>query len=254
VNSLNPMMRDKDRAENQLRPIKIRRRFTRAAPGSVWIQAGRTTVLCTASVEERVPPWMAGKGRGWITAEYNMLPGSTNPRRPRDRQKVDGRTTEIQRLIGRSLRAVTQTAALGERTITVDCDVLEADGGTRTLSITGALIALVDAVRSIKDLPDENQYPLADSVAAVSVGIVDGRALLDLDYQEDFAATVDMNVVMTGGGQFVEVQATGEEATFTDQQLAAMLKLARAGVGELSDLQRKALGRNWPFEGIRRGG
>jgi len=239
-------MRHDNRQADQLRPIKIKRRFTKSSPGSVLIQAGRTTVLCAASIEPSVPPWMAGRQRGWATAEYSMLPGSTSPRKRRDRgAKLDGRTTEIQRLVGRSLRAVVDLAALGERTIAVDCDVLEADGGTRTLSITGAFIAVVDALR--KELPRGAELPLGDSVAAVSVGIVDGRPVLDLDYEEDFAATVDMNVVMTGGGQFVEVQGTGEEATFSDKQLSVMLKLARSGICELAEIQRKTLGKQWPF-------
>jgi len=237
------------RALDELRAVKIKRRFTRQAPGSVLYQSGGTTVLCTASVDAAVPPWLAGKGKGWITAEYNMLPGSTSPRKRRDRAgKVDGRTTEIQRLIGRSLRAVADLEALGERLITVDCDVLEADGGTRTASVTGGFVALVDAIRCIlRDLPDRDRYPLRDSVAAVSVGIVDGKPTLDLDYEQDFAASVDMNVVMTGKGRFVEVQGTGEEATFTEQQLQAMLKLARRGISQLAEVQRKILGRNWPF-------
>ena len=193
---------------------------------------------------------MQEEQRGWITAEYSMLPGSTTPRKSRDRGgKIDGRTTEIQRLIGRSLRAVVDLTALGPRTITVDCDVLEADGGTRTASITGAFIALVDALRTIKNLPNPNQFPLRDSVAAISVGLVDGRPALDLDYHEDFAAEVDMNIVMTGSGRFVEVQGTGEEATFTDRQLNAMLKLARHGVSELTALQQQALDKDWPFGG-----
>ena len=236
------------RAADQLRPVKIKRRYTRATPGSVLYQAGRTTVFCTASVEEQVPPWLAGQGKGWITAEYSMLPGSTSPRKKRDRGgKIDGRTTEIQRLIGRSFRAVADLEALGERLITVDCDVLEADGGTRTASITGGFIALVDCLTAIRtQLPDPARLPLVDSVAAVSVGIVDQVAQLDLDYQQDFAATVDMNVVMTGGGRFVEVQGTGEEATFTERQLAAMLKLARHGLEQLTEIQRQALGKHWP--------
>jgi ribonuclease PH len=242
-------MRHDHRPPDALRPVKIKRRFTRVSPGSVLIQAGRTTVLCTASVDEGVPAWLSGQGRGWITAEYSMLPSSTRPRRRREREgKREGRSTEIQRLIGRSLRGVADLKALGERTITIDCDVLEADGGTRTASITGALIALVDALRSIrKDLPDPARYPLRDSVAAVSVGLVGGRAVLDLDYAEDFAATVDMNVVMTGSGQYVEIQGTGEEATFTDRQLAAMLKLACEGIARLTGIQRTALGKQWPF-------
>jgi ribonuclease PH len=248
----NPMRHD-GRQPDQLRPIKIKRRFTRTAPGSVLIQAGRTTVLATASVEDVVPPWMAGQGRGWITAEYSMLPGSTTPRKRREREgKLDGRTTEIQRLIGRSLRAVADLTALGQRTITIDCDVLEADGGTRTLSITAALIVLVDALHSIGRGPAEHpsdsmEFPLCDAVAAVSVGIVAGQPLLDLDYEEDSAAAVDMNVVMTGRGRYVEVQGTGEEETFSDEQLAAMLRLARSGIGQLTEIQHKTLGKHWPF-------
>ncbi|MCE9546948.1 MAG: ribonuclease PH [Planctomycetia bacterium] len=235
------------RKADELRPLKIKRKFTRPAPGSVLIQAGRTTVLCTASVDERVPPWLVGKGQGWVTAEYSMLPGSTSPRKSREREgKTDGRTTEIQRLIGRSLRAVIDLSALGERTIAIDCDVLEADGGTRTASITGAFIALCDAVRSVK-LPDPKRHPLTDSVAAVSVGIVDGRPVLDLDYVEDVDAAVDMNVVMTGSGRYVEVQGTGEEATFSDDELAALLNLARGGIRQLVALQKESLGRQWPI-------
>ena len=237
------------RRSDQLRSIKIRRKFTRSAPGSVLFQAGGTTVLCTASVESQVPEWLAGRGKGWITAEYNMLPGSTHPRKRRDRgPKIDGRTTEIQRLIGRSLRAVADLSALGERQITVDCDVLEADGGTRTASISGALVALVDAIRSIRrELPDPSQYPLRDSIAAVSVGIVGGKPMLDLDYAMDFAAAVDMNVVMTGRGRFIEIQGTGEEATFDESELTAMLRLARRGIARLSESQQQALRKDWPF-------
>jgi ribonuclease PH len=237
------------RTASELRPVKIKRHYTRASAGSVLYQAGGTTVLCTASVASEVPPWMKGKGRGWITAEYNMLPGSTSPRKQRDRGgKIDGRTTEIQRLIGRSLRAIVDLDLLGERTLTVDCDVLEADGGTRTASITGAFIALVDAVRSVqKELPDPAKLPLTESVAAISVGIVAGKPVLDLDYAQDVAAAVDMNVVMTGNGRFVEIQGTGEEATFTEAELAALLKLAKAGIAELKEIQRKALGKQWPF-------
>ena len=237
------------RQPTELRPVKIQRHYTRTSPGSVLFQAGGTTVLCTASVENSVPPWMIGKGRGWITAEYNMLPHSTSPRKARERSgKVDGRTTEIQRLIGRSLRAIVDLDALGERSITVDCDVLEADGGTRTASITGAFIALVDALRSVEQgLPDKSRLPLADSVAAVSVGIVAGQPVLDLDYALDVGADVDMNVVMTGSGRFVEIQGTGEEATFGDDDLAALLKLARQGIRQLGDLQKEALGKAWPL-------
>ena len=242
------MARADGRSADELRPVKIKRGFTRSSPGSVLYQSGRTTVLCTVSIEPTVPPWMLGQGRGWITAEYNMLPGSTSPRKRREREKLDGRTTEIQRLIGRSLRAIADLDALGERTIAIDCDVLEADGGTRTASITGALIALVDAVRAIeKQLPDPARLPLRQSVAAVSVGVVSGKPVLDLDYREDADATVDMNVVMTGDGRFVEVQGTGEEATFSESDLHALLKLARGGVAELIEIQSKALGKNWPF-------
>lgn len=264
-------MRHDQRNSDQLRPLTIQRHFTGAAPGSVLIQAGRTTVLCTASVADGVPKWMTGQGRGWLTAEYSMLPGSTTPRKDRDRGgKIDGRTTEIQRLVGRSLRSVVDFTALGERTITLDCDVLEADGGTRTLSITGAWIALVDALHSISPLskatsdaaegcssgvglpseaqkPEPVSFPLLDAVAAISVGIVDGQPILDLDYFEDSDAAVDMNVVMTGAGRFVEVQGTGEEATFTEDELSAMLRLARVGIDRLISAQRMALGNAWPF-------
>jgi ribonuclease PH len=269
-------MRHDNRQPDELRPLKITRQFTGSAPGSVLIQAGRTTVLCTASISEQVPAWMAGRGRGWVTAEYGMLPGSTAPRKARDREgKIDGRSVEIQRLLGRSLRAVVDLDALGERTVTLDCDVLEADGGTRTLSITGAWIALVDALGGAGVPPaaafcaagvpparlecrrdvcattpaagTAARPALLDAVAAVSVGIVDGRPVLDLDYAEDAAAAVDMNVVMTGGGRFIEVQGTGEEATFTEAELSAMLQLARAGIRDLLAAQRAALGEAWPF-------
>lgn len=235
-------------AAAQIRPLKIKRGFTRMSPGSVLIEAGNTRVLCTASVEPKVPEWLKGKGKGWITAEYSMLPHSTRPRKGRERQKIDGRTTEIQRLIGRSLRSVADLAALGERSILVDCDVIEADGGTRTASITGAFVALVDCLRSIQAvLPDPKKFPLADSVAAISVGIVEGKPALDLDYAQDVDADVDMNIVMTGSGRFVEVQGTGEEATFDDAELAALLKLAKGGIRELREAQKKALGKAWPF-------
>ena len=239
------MSRHDGRRPNELRPLKIKRRYTRAAPGSVLITAGRTTVLCTASVENDVPRWLQGQQKGWITAEYNMLPGSTSPRKSR---RTDGRTTEIQRLIGRSLRAVADLEALGERLITVDCDVLEADGGTRTASITGAFVALVDAIRKIqKDLTDPQRFPLNQSVAAVSVGIVAKRPLLDLDYVEDHDADVDMNVVMTGSGRFIEIQGTGEEATFSESELTTLVKLARRGISQLTVAQRKSLGTQWPI-------
>ncbi len=235
------------RKANEIRPVKVKRKFTNQTPGSVLYQCGGTVVLCTASVSEDVPPWMRDSGKGWITAEYNMLPGSTSPRKRRDRSKVDGRTTEIQRLIGRSLRAIANLEALGARQITVDCDVLQADGGTRTASITGGMIALADAIHSIKkELPDPKIYPLRDSVAAVSVGIVNGKPVTDLDYPMDSAATVDMNVVMTGRGQFVEIQGTGEEATFSESELAELIRLARKSISQLTEIQRNAVGKQWP--------
>ena len=239
------MARHDGRKPNQLRELKIKRNFTKNAASSILLQAGKTVVLCTASIEDSVPPWLRGEGKGWVTAEYNMLPGSTSPRK---RRKADGRSTEIQRLIGRSLRAIIDLEALGEQSIVIDCDVLDADGGTRTASITGAYIALVEAISKIsKELPDPKKYPLKDSLAAVSVGIVDGSPVLDLDYIEDAAATVDMNVVMTGKGQFVEIQGTGEEATFSEAELGKLLKHARTGIAELTLAQKKCLGKKWPF-------
>jgi ribonuclease PH len=240
-------MRHDGRKADQLRPLVITRGFTRTAPGSVLVQAGGTTVLCTASIDPKVPEWMAGKGRGWLTAEYNMLPGSTSPRKKREREKLDGRTTEIQRLIGRSLRAVADLDALGERSIVVDCDVLEADGGTRTASITGGFVALVDALFTLRDLLDPARPVLVDSVAAVSVGMVGGAAVLDLDYIEDVDAQVDMNVVMTGQGRFVEVQGTGEEATFSQEELTSLVELAKKGIRQLAGYQRQSLGDRWPL-------
>ena len=236
------------RPRTQLRDVSVKRKFTKSSPGSVLIQAGNTVVLCTASISDHVPPWMEGKGKGWMTAEYSMLPHSTSPRKRRERSKVDGRTTEIQRLIGRSLRAVADLEALGERTLSVDCDVLQADGGTRTASITGAMIAAVDAINSIrKQLPDPSRYPFRDSVAAVSVGVIGGKCVLDLDYELDFAAEVDMNVVMTGRGRFVEIQGTGEEHTFDDAQLAELIKLAKRGIRKLTTAQANSIGSAWPF-------
>jgi len=244
---LSSIIRHDGRAADQLRPLSIQRGFVSNAPGSVLISAGGTSVLCTASVENAVPEWLAGRGKGWLTAEYNMLPGSTRPRRRRERDgKLDGRTSEIQRLIGRSLRAVANLEAIGERTIAVDCDVLAADGGTRTIGITGALVAVVDAIGA-SDVAAAGRFPLAEAVAAVSVGIVEGRAVLDLDYAEDVSAAVDMNVVMTSSGKFVEVQGTAERTTFTDQQLQVMLALARQGITELAAAQRQSLGAAWPW-------
>lgn len=236
------------RAADELRAIIIQRHYTRMSPGSVLISAGMTTVLCTASVEDNLPPWMKNETKGWVTAEYNMLPGSTSPRKSRERSgKVDGRTTEIQRLIGRSLRAVVDLEALGPRMITVDCDVLQADGGTRTLSITGGWIALADAVASLRGLLDPNKPVFRTNVAAISIGIVAGRLLLDLDYSEDHRAEVDTNVVMTGSGEFVEIQGTAEGRTFTQAQLDDQLTLARRGITRLTELQRTALGDAWPL-------
>lgn len=237
------MSRHDGRAANQLRPLTLQRGYTSAAAGSVLVSFGQTTVLCTASVGEDTPPWLAGKGRGWVTAEYNMLPGSTSPRKAR---KTDGRSTEIQRLIGRSLRAGIDLAALGERTITVDCDVLRADGGTRTASITGGWVALVDAVRTITDEEGRPAFtdadsPLGDGVAAISVGLVDGAPVLDLDYPEDSSAAVDMNVVATGGGALIEVQGGGEGATFSRADFDGLLTLALEGLAEVSAAQAAAL-------------
>lgn len=238
-------LRHDGRNPDQLRPLSIERGYTRVAAGSVLVRSGRTTVLCTASVDPSVPPWMAGKGRGWVTAEYGMLPGSTHPRKRRDVGKVDGRTTEIQRLIGRSMRAIVNLDALGERSIYLDCDVLEADGGTRTASITGAFVALVDALASLSDPP---AFPLTDSVAAISVGKIGDACVLDLDYIEDVDAEVDMNVIMTGAGRFVELQGTGEEATFGDEDLSQLLTLAKNGLRQVQAVQREALGERWPWK------
>jgi ribonuclease PH len=231
-----------------IRPVTVQRNFTNKTAGSVLYQCGDTVVLCTASLEDRVPEWMAGRGKGWITAEYNMLPGSTSPRKSRERAgKVDGRTTEIQRLIGRSFRAVADLNKLGERSLTIDCDVLQADGGTRTAAITGGFIALVDAVNSVFAHCPIEDYPLTSSLAAISVGIVEGAASLDLDYARDVKADVDMNVVMTGLGRFIEIQGTGEEATFDDQELATLLSLAKLGIKKLTEIQKNALGASWRF-------
>lgn len=231
------------RQTNQLRSIKIERGFTRYAEGSVLICFGETRVLCNASVEEKVPPFMRGQGRGWVTAEYSMLPRATHTRSVREaaRGKLGGRTMEIQRLIGRALRAVVDFELLGERTIVVDCDVLQADGGTRTAAITGSWIALSDAVEKLLSQGLIKSSPLKDSVAAVSSGIIGGRPVLDLDYEEDSNASVDMNFVMTGDGRFVEVQGTAEEEPFSDTELDALRNLAKQGCHELAQLQLKAI-------------
>ena len=235
------MARHDGRRPSELRPVEITRGYTESAPGSVLIRAGKTLVLCTACWETGVPRWKEGDGSGWVTAEYDMLPGSTSERRRRNRTKVDGRTQEIQRLIGRSLRAVVDLSRLGENTVFLDCDVIQADGGTRTASITGAYVAFCDAVRVARRNRWITGSPVREPVAAVSVGQVSGRALLDLDYEEDVAADVDMNVVMTGSGRYVEVQGTGEEATFTRAELDKLLRLASRGVKQLIELQQKAL-------------
>lgn len=229
------------RTADQLRSVTFKPGYAAKSARSVLVAAGDTVVLCSASVSAEVPPWLAGKGKGWVTAEYNMLPGSTAPRKPRDRQKVDGRTTEIQRLIGRSLRAVVDQEVLGERLVTVDCDVLQADGGTRTASITGGYVALYQALAACNDLSPTGRWPLTDSVAAISAGVVAGEVVLDLDYVEDSTAEVDMNVAMTGRGEFIEVQGTGEGATFSQNQLAARLEVAANGIQRLTSLQQQAL-------------
>ncbi len=230
------------RKPDELRPIKITRGFTKSPAGSVLIQTGDTHVLCTASIEEKVPEWRKELGLGWVTAEYEMLPASTDTRRQRNRGgKIDGRTQEIQRLIGRSLRAVVDMAKLGPRSIWIDCDVLQADGGTRTASITGAYIALVDAVRVLKKKGVIKADPIIDSVAAVSVGLCKGKVLLDLCYLEDKDADVDFNVVVTGRGQYVEVQGAAEAGTFTRAQMDKILKMADKGVQQLRGHQTRAL-------------
>ena len=236
-------MRQNGRGARELRAIQIHRNYTRHAEGSVLIEFGDTRVICTASVEDRVPAFLKGKGQGWLTAEYGMLPRSTGSRMDREatRGKQSGRTQEIQRLIGRSLRAVTALALLGERTVHVDCDVIQADGGTRTASITGAYVALHDAASHLLRNKAISQWPIRDSVAAVSVGIYQGEAVLDLDYTEDSGCDTDMNVVMTGDGGFVEVQGTAEGAVFNRAELDAMIDLAAGGIGRLVELQKAAL-------------
>ena len=237
-------IRTQGRAADALRPVTITRRYTKHAEGSVLVEFGDTKVLCTASVEEKVPQFKRGSGSGWVTAEYGMLPRATNTRSDREaaRGKQSGRTQEIQRLIGRSLRCVFDLAALGERTISLDCDVIQADGGTRTAAITGAFVAAHDAVSWLiaKDLLDAS--PIRGFVAAVSVGIVEGTPLLDLDYVEDSACDTDMNVVMTGAGGFVEVQGTAEGAAFTRDEMGMLLQLADKGIRELIAAQKAALG------------
>lgn len=241
-------MRIDGRSAEEPRRMTLTRQYTRTAPGSVLIEVGDTRVLCSASVEAEVPPFLVGKGKGWLTAEYEMLPCATRPRRRRERTgKVDGRTVEIQRLIGRSLRNIVRLDRLGERTVWIDCDVLDADGGTRTASITGAFVALVDALRAEEGLPSAIDEIIVDSVAAISVGVVDGDVVVDLPYAEDVRADVDMNLVMTGGGRFIEVQGTGEHAPFSAEELSRMLELGKRGIERLTRAQRESLGDAWKW-------
>jgi len=235
--------RSDGRGFKTLRPVKITRNYLKHAEGSVLIQVGDTKVICSASVEERVPPFLRNTGKGWVTAEYSMLPRSTHTRTSRDSLtgRGNGRAFEIQRLIGRSLRSVTDLNGFGERTIWIDCDVIQADGGTRTASITGAYVALVDAFRKMVKNGMIEEVPLKDSVAAISVGKVDGEVLLDLDYEEDSKAEVDMNVVMTGGGRFAEIQGTAEGDAFTKKEMDRLMKIAQSGIKILTRIQKKSL-------------
>ncbi len=234
-------MRTDNRGSGDLRPVEIIPDWLATAEGSALIKVGHTHVLCAATIEDTVPPFLRNAGKGWVTAEYSMLPRATSRRTPREvtKGRPSGRTHEIQRLIGRSMRAVVDTAALGERTVIIDCDVLQADGGTRTASITGAFVALALAVGKLRQYGSIKTNPLRDYVAATSVGIVGGSPMLDLCYEEDSQADVDMNVVMTGAGKFVEVQATAEHTVFGDAQMAEMIALARAGIEQLVELQKK---------------
>jgi ribonuclease PH len=236
-------MRSDGRKPSQLRPLKITPSYIKTADGSVLIEMGDTRVICTAKLEERVPPFLRNSGKGWITAEYGMLPGSSQQRigRESSRGKVGGRTHEIQRLIGRSLRSVADLKSLGERSVWIDCDVIQADGGTRTASITGAYIALMEAVRVWRERGILSADPVKDAVAAVSIGIVDGKILLDLCYEEDSKADVDMNFVMTGSGKFIEVQGTAESAPFTKKQMERMAEIAHQGIKELLQTQKKVI-------------
>ncbi len=237
-------MRQDGRNHSQLRPVKITRNYIKHAEGSVLIEVGDTKVICTASIEERTPPFKKDSGEGWVTAEYSMLPRATGVRNPRDisKLKLNGRTQEIQRLIGRSLRTIVNLKLLGERTITIDCDVIQADGGTRTASITGGYVALVEACRSLVDSGAIPKMPVTGFVAATSVGIVNGQELLDLCYTEDSAAEVDMNVIMSDKGEFIEIQATGEKTSFGKKQLDTLLTLAQDGIEQLMQIQKEVLG------------
>lgn len=235
--------RSDGRRPDQLRKVRITRNYIKHAEGSVLIEVGDTRVICTATVEEGVPAFLKDTGSGWIRAEYSMIPRATQTRSPREavRGRPGGRTQEIQRLIGRSLRSVVDLKALGERTILIDCDVIQADGGTRTASVTGAYVALVDALRWLKGRGEIEEIPIIDSVAAVSVGIVDGEMLLDLDYNEDSRAQVDMNLAMTSKGEFVEIQGTAEEAPFSKEELEGLITLGMKGIEKLSEIQRQVL-------------
>jgi ribonuclease PH len=237
------MRRADGRAPDELRPVRMDLDFITSATGSVLFEIGMTRVICTAMVEESVPPWMRGRGTGWVTSEYGMLPGSTDQRKPRDatRGKQDGRTVEIQRLVGRSLRSVVDFAALGERTVWIDCDVIQADGGTRCAAICGGYVAIARAFRRLVYSGALPRTPLTSSVAAISVGIVDGEPLLDLPYAEDSRAEVDMNVVMTGNGELIEVQATAEKTPFGRASLDRMLELAAGGIAEIASEQERVL-------------
>ena len=236
-------MRTDGRKPNQLRPLSITPGYLKTADGSVLIEMGDTKVICTAKLEDRVPPFLRNSGKGWITAEYGMLPGSSQVRIGREsaRGKIGGRTHEIQRLIGRSLRAVADLKSLGERSVWIDCDVIQADGGTRTASITGAYVALTEAVRRWLERGIVSSNPINDAVAAVSIGMVDGKVLLDLCYEEDSKAEVDMNFVMTGSGRFIEVQGTAETAPFTKRQMERMSEIAQQGIKELIKAQKKVI-------------
>lgn len=243
-----PMKRSEDRAKDELRTVTIERDVNAFAEGSALIKIGQTHVLCTASVDEYVPKWMVGKGKGWVTAEYSMLPRSTSERTGREavRGKQGGRTVEIQRLIGRSLRAVVDMEALGERQIVLDCDVLQADGGTRCASITGAFVALAIACDGLVKQKKIKKNPLLASLAAVSVGVANGASVLDLDYREDSKADVDANIVMTSGGSFVELQSTAEQNPFSPEQLQELIALGQKGVAELTAIQKDVLGEAYP--------
>lgn len=237
-------MRSDGRQVNQTRPVTITTHYNKHAEGSVLIEVGETKVICTATVEERVPPFMKGQGKGWVTAEYSMLPRATQVRNQREaaKGKLGGRTMEIQRLIGRALRSVVNLEALGERSITLDCDVIQADGGTRTTSITGAFVAMAFAIDKIAKDRNLQKYPINDFLGSVSVGVVNDRSCLDLNYEEDSKAKVDMNVVMTGAGKFVEIQGTGEDAPFTRSELDELLGLAESGIQSMIERQEAALG------------